>query len=114
MRRPSALAVTGSQAELAEVARRYGVVIDLLKDLKERRFVTIDRDSIDDVMRRMSPGLNITVDNTIQDDGSEMPVQLKFESMKDFEPARVVVTVTRQGSRQSNLQRTFEWIVEAS
>ncbi|WP_018238721.1 type VI secretion system contractile sheath small subunit [Ensifer sp. BR816] len=61
-----------------------------LKPFGERKFVQIDRDNFDDVMRRMTPGLNITVDNTLQGDGSQLPVSLKFESMKDFEPGSIV------------------------
>jgi type VI secretion system protein ImpB len=55
--------------------------------------VQIDRDNINDVMRRMTPGLNLRVKNTLKDDGSEMAVQLKFNSMEDFEPGRVVEQV---------------------
>jgi type VI secretion system protein ImpB len=61
-----------------------------LKPFGERKFVQIDRDNFDDVMRRMTPGLHITVENTLKDDGSEMAVSLKFESMEDFEPGSVV------------------------
>ena len=60
-----------------------------LKPIKDRKFVQIDRDNINDVMKRMTPGLNLRVKNTIQDDDSEMAVQLKFNSMEDFEPAKV-------------------------
>jgi type VI secretion system protein ImpB len=35
----------------------------------------------------------LRVENTLADDGSEMSVNLKFESMEDFEPARVVEQV---------------------
>ena len=41
-------------------------------------------------MAGMTPGLKLQVDNTLADDGSEMAVELKFNSMDDFEPARVV------------------------
>ncbi|HEX7894426.1 type VI secretion system contractile sheath small subunit [Rhizobium sp. P44RR-XXIV] len=61
-----------------------------LKPFGERKFVQIDRDNFDDVMRRMTPGLNISVENTLQGDGSQIPVSLKFESMDDFEPGSVV------------------------
>ena len=61
-----------------------------LKPFGERKFVQIDRDNFDEVMRRMTPGLEITVDNTLADDGSQLPVSLKFESMKDFEPGSIV------------------------
>jgi type VI secretion system protein ImpB len=61
-----------------------------LKPLKDRRFVQVDRDNFDDVLKSMKPGLQIKVKNTLEDDGSEFAVDLKFESMKDFEPAAIV------------------------
>jgi type VI secretion system protein ImpB len=61
-----------------------------LKPLKDRRFVQIDRDNFDEVLKSMTPGLNLKVKNTLKDDGSEFAVDLKFESMKDFEPAAIV------------------------
>jgi len=64
-----------------------------LKPLRDRKFVQIDRDNFDDIMARMTPGLNIKVQNTLKDDGSEMPVQLKFRSMEDFDPGRIVAQV---------------------
>lgn len=60
-----------------------------LKPLRDRKFVQIDRDNINDVLKQMTPGLNLRVENTLAGDGSELGVQLKFESMEDFEPARV-------------------------
>jgi type VI secretion system protein ImpB len=61
-----------------------------LKSMSERKFIQIDRDNFDDVMRRMTPGVNMRVENTLAGDGSEMAVQLKFDSMADFDPANVV------------------------
>lgn len=61
-----------------------------LKPLKDRKFIQIDRDNFNDVMARMTPGLNMRVENTLAGDGSEMSVQLKFNSIEDFEPANVV------------------------
>lgn len=60
-----------------------------LKPLKDRKFIQIDRDNIDAVLRRLTPGLNMRVENTLKGDGSEMAVQLKFDSMEDFEPSNV-------------------------
>src|SRR5215204_2228915 len=60
-----------------------------LKPLKDRKFIQIDRDNFNDVMQRMTPGLAFRVENTLTADGSEMPVQLRFDSLDDFEPARV-------------------------
>jgi type VI secretion system protein ImpB len=64
-----------------------------LKPLKDRKFVQIDRDNFNDVMGRMTPGLNLKVENTLKGDGSEMGVQLKFNSMDDFLPANVAKQV---------------------
>ena len=60
------------------------------KRMDERKFISIDRDNINDVMGRMSPELNLKVENTLKGDGSEMAVNLKFNSMEDFEPGRIV------------------------
>ncbi|MFV0334217.1 MAG: type VI secretion system contractile sheath small subunit [Tropicimonas sp.] len=64
------------------------------KPFGERKFVQIDRDNFDAVMARMAPGLNLRVKNTLSgDDDTEMRVQLAFNSLDDFEPARVVEQV---------------------
>ena len=60
-----------------------------LQPLKDRKFVGIDRDNFNEVMQKMTPGLNMRVENTMKGDGSELPVQLKFNSMDDFAPAQV-------------------------
>jgi type VI secretion system protein ImpB len=64
-----------------------------LKPLKDRKFVQIDRDNFNDILGRMTPGLNLKVKNTLKGDDSEMGVQLKFNSMDDFEPANVAKQV---------------------
>lgn len=64
-----------------------------LKPLKDRKFIQIDRDNFNDVMKRMTPGLNLRVENTLKGDNSEFAVQLKFNSLEDFDPANVVKQV---------------------
>jgi type VI secretion system protein ImpB len=64
-----------------------------LKPLRDRKFIQIDRDNFDEVMARMTPGLNLKVENTLAGDGSEMAVNLAFKSIEDFEPGRVVEQV---------------------
>jgi len=61
-----------------------------LKPLKDRKFIQIDRDNFNDVMARMTPGLNLKVENTLANDGSQMAVNLKFNAMDDFEPGKIV------------------------
>ncbi|MCE9687198.1 type VI secretion system contractile sheath small subunit [Shewanella sp. AS16] len=66
---------------------------EALKPLKDRRFVQIDRDNFDDVLRRMNPKLSFKVDNKLADDDSQFNVELEFKSMQDFEPAAIVKQV---------------------
>ena len=60
-----------------------------LKSLSNRKFIQIDRDNFNDIMAKMTPGVNLKVQNTLKGDGSEMAVQLKFNSIEDFEPAEI-------------------------
>jgi type VI secretion system protein ImpB len=64
-----------------------------LPELRDRKFVQIDRDNFNRIMERMAPGLNLKVENTLTEEGGEMGVNLKFNSMEDFEPARIVEQV---------------------
>ncbi|MBN2490935.1 MAG: type VI secretion system contractile sheath small subunit [Planctomycetes bacterium] len=64
-----------------------------LKPLKDRSFVQVDRDNFDAVLARMTPGLNLKVENTLAGDGTEMAVQLQFKKMEDFEPVNVAKQV---------------------
>ena len=64
-----------------------------LRPLEERKFVEINRDNFDSVMKRMGPGLQMSVENTIEGNGTTIPVQLAFNSMSDFEPANVIKQV---------------------
>lgn len=61
-----------------------------LRPFGERKFVQIDRDNFDEVMSRMTPGLNFTVENTLKNDGTDMAVSLRFDSLEDFQPGSVV------------------------
>jgi type VI secretion system protein ImpB len=58
--------------------------------LEDRTFYSVDTDNFNDVMARVGPKLSYTVENKIQDDGSEFQVELDFKSMKDFEPDAIV------------------------
>jgi len=60
-----------------------------LKELGKRNFVEINRDNFNDIMAKMTPGANFRVENTLKGDGTEFGVSLKFNSIEDFEPARV-------------------------
>jgi type VI secretion system protein ImpB len=63
------------------------------KALKDRKFSTIDRDNINEVMSNIAPQVKMKVNNTIEGDDSEMSVDLKFKNMEDFEPHKIVEQV---------------------
>ncbi|WP_462182158.1 type VI secretion system contractile sheath small subunit [Pseudoalteromonas gelatinilytica] len=63
---------------------------EVLKPLKDRRFIQIDRENFNDVLKKMSPSLKLDVDNTLTDDGTKFSVDSNFKSIDDFEPAAVV------------------------
>ncbi len=63
------------------------------KSLKERKFVQVDRDNFNEAMGKINPKLQMKVENTLADDGSEMSVGLDFNAIDDFEPQNIVKQV---------------------
>ncbi|MCP4095997.1 MAG: type VI secretion system contractile sheath small subunit [Planctomycetaceae bacterium] len=64
-----------------------------MKSLDDRNFTQIDRNNFDEVLRKLKPGLDLRVENTLSEDESELAVQLDFESMDDFDPTNVAKQV---------------------
>ncbi len=90
----------GGAIELKELPFVVGVMGDFvgkpeeaLPALKNRKFVEIDRDNFDQVLSGMKPRLAFNVDNKLQNDGSKVGVELKFNKMEDFEPDNIVQQV---------------------
>jgi len=87
----------GDAIEMKEIPFVMGVLSDLsgkpeepLPRLRDRKFVEIDRDNFNSALSGMKPHLAYRVDNKLADDDSKLGVDLRFESMDDFEPERVV------------------------
>lgn len=91
----------GDAIEKKELPFVVGVVADLagqsekeLPKLKERNFVNIDRDNIDDVMKGIAPRVAFKVQNKLDESlGGSIAVDLSFNSMDDFSPEAVVSQV---------------------
>ena len=60
------------------------------KSFKDRKFIDVDSENFNTVLKGMTPGVKYKVKNTIKDDDSELSVDLKFDSMDDFKPAAIV------------------------
>jgi type VI secretion system protein ImpB len=90
----------GGAIELKELPFVVGVLADLsgkpeepLPRLKDRKFVEIDRDNFNKVLAATKPRLAYQVDNTLQNDGSKLFVELRFNDLDDFVPDQVVKQV---------------------
>jgi type VI secretion system protein ImpB len=90
----------GGAIEMKELPFVVGVLGDFsgkpeqpLGRLRDRKFVEIDRDNFDQVLAGMKPRLTYRVDNKLTDSDSTMGVELKFNSIEDFEPDQLVQQV---------------------
>lgn len=61
--------------------------------LKDKKFINVDLDNIDEVMESLAPRAAFDVENTLTDDGGRMSIDLTFNSMEDFRPEQVVQQV---------------------
>lgn len=61
------------------------------KSLKERKFIDLKKDKFDQVMARVEPGVKMKVDDVLSgEEGKQFSVDLKFRSMEDFDPDKIV------------------------
>lgn len=63
---------------------------EALPKMKDRKFVDIDRDNFDDVLKGVAPRLQVRVDNQLKKDDTQMGVELNFTKLEDFEPQNIV------------------------
>ena len=61
--------------------------------LKDRKFVKVDLDNFDDVMKGMAPQASFRVKNQLSDARGELSVNLAFGRLDDFRPEAVVQQV---------------------
>lgn len=63
------------------------------KKLRDRKFVNVDNDNFDEVLKAVEPRAVFRVANTLTEKGGEFAVDLKFKSIDDFRPEAVVQQV---------------------
>lgn len=104
---------TNGAVQTRELPFVLGVIGDYSADrtdkepVEDRSFYQVGQDNFNDVLKRVGPRLTYKVPNRLQDDGSEIEVDLQFSSMKDFEPDAVVEKV----EALRNLARTREQLM---
>jgi len=91
----------GNAIEKRDLPFVVGVLADLsgmpekpLPEISKRKFVNIDRDNVNEVMKKIGPRLAYKVPNRLSEDDTKLGLELKFESMDDFLPANVAQQVT--------------------
>jgi type VI secretion system protein ImpB len=91
----------GDAIEKRDLPFVVGVMADLsgmpekpLPAIAKRKFVSIDRDNVNDVMKKIGPRLAFKVQNRLSEDDTKLNVELRFESMDDFQPAKIAQQIT--------------------
>ena len=91
----------GDAIEKRDLPFVVGVMADLsgmpekpLPAIAKRKFVAVDRDNINDVMKKIGPRLAFKVANRLSEDDTKLNVELRFDSMDDFQPAKIAEQVT--------------------
>ncbi|VXB04391.1 conserved hypothetical protein [Pseudomonas sp. 8AS] len=91
---------TGGAQEEIELPLKLMVLGDFTQRADERKIedrkpISIDKNNFDEVLGKQELNLTFAVPNRLQDeqDSEELPVQLRINSMKDFNPAAVVEQV---------------------
>lgn len=89
----------GDAIQKKELPLVVGIMADLsgkpekpLPQLKQRKFVEIDRDNFNDVLSASAPRIAFQVESKLAED-SKMNVELKFRDIEDFEPLNIVKQV---------------------
>lgn len=91
----------GDAVEKKELPFVMGILADLaghpdqpLPKLKDRRFVEIDRDNFNDIMEKIGPRLDLSVEDRLKGEGN-LKVELRFQKFSDFHPESIVSQVPR-------------------
>ena len=86
---------TGGAQKKMELPLKLLVIGDFKMDgdesrIIEREKINLNKDNFDGVMQSLNIGFKTSVDNRLKKDNSNLPIELKFESMKSFEPMEIV------------------------
>lgn len=88
---------TGNAQEEIELPLKLMVLGDFTHQMDERKVedrkpISIDRNNFDDVLEQQKLSLTLSVPNRLQEEGGsdELAINLRVDSMKDFNPASVI------------------------
>ncbi|MBW5822998.1 type VI secretion system contractile sheath small subunit [Yersinia enterocolitica] len=84
----------------AKTAKELPLVIGVMGEftsgtepLRERKFITIDKDNFSDVMSSMKPSVEFLVESALPGTEGKMNISVDFNGIEDFSPDNVVQKV---------------------
>lgn len=84
----------------AQTAKELPLVLGVLGDftnteteLRDRKFLHVDKDNFNEIMSSMKPVAEFLVDSALPDQEGKLAVSLTFQNMDDFSPDNIVQQV---------------------
>jgi type VI secretion system protein ImpB len=81
----------------AQAAKELPLVVGVMGDftqsdeeLRERKFLNVDKDNFNEIMSSMKPSAEFLVDSALPEQEGKIAVSLTFENMDDFTPDNIV------------------------
>lgn len=94
----------GGSLKAYQLSFVMGVLADLagkpatpLPPLKDRKFIEIDRDNLNDVMASLNAQLPLRVKNVLGGNEPDLNILLSFKSMDDLNPGNIILQVEELG-----------------
>lgn len=89
---------TGDQNEEIEIPYKITVLGEFnpneeKKPVEDKKVININKNNFNDVLKTQGLSLEFAVPNRLTNEGSDMSVSLKIQSMKDFSPENIVENV---------------------
>jgi type VI secretion system protein ImpB len=110
----------GDAIEKKELPFVVGILADLSGKqetaplpVRDRKFVEIDRDNLNDVLASIQPRLALRVPNRLKPDANDaLSIELKFKHMDDFAPVEVLKQVPALRRLYEGRQRLRDLLVK--
>jgi len=118
----------GNAIEMKELPFVVGILADLSGTItaeekanrlpvKERKFVEIDRDNFNEVMKSIQPKLELSVVDASKPkkdngDPNTFPVTLRFNSIEDFDPLMLITRKKGKDSLQNDGLQTLKGLLD--
>jgi type VI secretion system protein ImpB len=89
---------TGDQSEEIEIPYKVTILGEFnpneqTKPVEQKKAVNINKNNFNEVLKHQNLSLEFSVPNRLSDEGDDLNVHLKIDTMKDFSPENIVENV---------------------